>query len=197
MAKGTGSPQKVNPALLVVLGIVLVGAAVYHFTTSSETKPKVISSSSSIQTETPVSEGIEEDSLGKKTNDTEDVTQEESLVNKVMSFVKNPFLVPEIYRKKPMEVGGSEAPELQKDSPELLKKQEEMEADMEPRLGGIFKKRLDTVALIYYNKHGFILRENDRIPESEYVMKRIASDNVVLISNNGTEKVLKLRSEKP
>lgn len=186
MKKKNNPPkQQVNPVLLVVLGIVVVGFVIYQFVLQPGTTPVAVVNPKidpgGTTTSTPVAES---QTTVEALEDSEPQEQERMTAEK-----RNPFLVPMLYR--PVDPSTSPSPKpLDSEKPEPEPKQEFI-------LRGIFQKRNDKVALIYSSNKGYILREGNNIPETKYFVRIIQKDKVIVTDLQGIDKVLKIRGDLP
>lgn len=197
MADSGKSPQKeqVKPAYLVALGVVVVAAVIYFLNPGLFGIAPATKDSTGVNTNT----SVESTATNNEVVEIADVRKEESSPSKTAIAIdltnssRNPFLVPSLYQKR--EEYPPKTPSLSKpltNSP-VTNGEEETKPDL--RLGAIFQKNNDRVALIYYKERGYVLREHDIVPVIGYRIQTINLRNVILNMNNGEHKILQLRSE--
>lgn len=218
MAKADGSsPQKVNPFLIVVLGIALI-AVVINFVVSKPNSPPAAAppTVSPAPAATPVNpptatnirttDNDNKTTVNIQTKDSGTPMQvKQANGNSVLN--KNPFLTPSIY----LTVNHSSGDQNQTPPPNQNGTTNQQQISTKPndnnnqvvtppsndelRLGAIFQKAQDRVALVYFHGKGYILRENDSLKNSTYKVKNIDDNSIVLVSDDGQEKTLKLNEK--
>ena len=199
------SAQKVNPVLLVILGIALVAAALnFILFKPGATPPRSTPAQSSAVTELPGNNTVQPTANGNRSakadNNAAEVAKGETgpIFLQQDALNRNPFLTPAIYLTR-AQTQPEAAPSGHQDikaiptGPSDVKAENKPdESGMELRLGGVFQKANDKVALIYFKGKGYILRENNLLKGSGYRLQTITPTSVTLVDDNGEEKTLKL-----
>lgn len=201
------SPQKVNPFLLVLLGIVVIGGGIYYFTSQPKQQTPVAALPTSEATGSGVNDINHNRNVPESTNggqalkENEAVEEREKDVIPISSLKCNPFLTPSMYVESSSSEHSNSAPNVIQPQPSVTPApaptpQPVIVTPNEPelRLGGVFARNGDKLALIYYNNRGNILRRNDTLRGSGYSLKIIESNSVTLADHNGKE--IRLRLEK-
>lgn len=187
-----GKPQKMSPLTWVAL-IVGTPIIIYMLLSTYVFKPKNEDASNNYSRTTatlPVQTGKSVDTVSGAQDDGDN-----QVVIRTATAEKNPFNIPMLYRKKG---AGSEATDYSFETSEEDNVTENKPSIVseEVRLGAVFQKEHDKIALIYSGGRGHILREDDEIPNTGYTVKTIGTGHVVLTHKNGSTKVLKLRGDK-
>lgn len=217
MAQDASNPQKVNPALLVVLGLVVVGGAIYWFTSmpKSSAPTAAVANVPAPGGASNANNNFNQTSGVTKSNSQGQAGKNDNKLNEEktsgFSSTRNPFLVPPVYATASISPDNqsqgsqttitptttptpkpSTSPAISPDEKPDKNNAKVVQQEPEWRLGGVFLKSNDKLALIYYNGKPFIIREREVIKGSGYQLKHIASDWVSLASVYGDEMTLKI-----
>lgn len=175
-------PQQVSPVLLVLLGLILVGALLYIFVFNKTSSP--INTINQL-----VSNVVPQNTSKESPEKLDDEIDSVDEITLVPSEGRNPFMVPSLYRRINDELLKVEEKKLT-----ITPLEEEKKKDV-PKLGAIFIKRNDKVAVIYFENKGHILREQNLVPGSSYRVCAIDKDRVIITDEVGKETVLDLRGD--
>jgi hypothetical protein len=207
MANNEGkSQQKVNPVLFIVLGVAVVAFGVsYYLSQPKNSASTQAAAVATVQKSGPNLEKVEEtrddsaqpidSSVTNKNKDGKPVSNSETKPS-LMALNRNPFLTPSIYLKSSTPISSTPTPTITPTptpTPAIKPTSTEVKPkEPDLRLGGVFQKQNDEVALIYYEGKGQILRTNEVLKGSGYKVRNIAEKTVVLVQDDGKEKLLRI-----